>query len=253
MTAGQNDQAVENVPVQMDEETASLVEEYRRRQRNAYQRLIEAMEIIDGMPFAKDLKNSQFSSVPIDDMRNAVRKACVKAGLVHILQNIEYEVTQRGTTTYYSGSGVMRFVNVDAPGDWIDFPTLACASNNGDKIASLFETNLIKNAYKAIFDIGEAGKDDIDAYSNEDVVAEAERIAERRARRQEAAAKDPFFGKGPSKEVVALRKQIGQLYAQGGKAASVVDRYKAEHGSFASWPEETLRACLDEAGKEGSE
>ncbi len=213
--------------------------------RSAYQRLIVAMKVIEGMPFAKDQSNTVYKSVPIDTMRNAVRKACIEAGLVHILADIEYEVSSRGATTYYVGKAVMRFVNVDDPEDFVDFPTIGAAMDNGDKHSAKFESNLIKNAYKAIFDIGERGKDDIDSYSNEEIEAEADRIEEirqRRERRQEAVKKDPFFSK-PEDPLIPLRKQIGPLMLD---HASVVLDYKKRYGNVPDWSEETLKACIAE-------
>jgi len=267
MTAKKSAETVEEVPetathtphtqTEADpyEADKRILADLERRSRNVYQRLIDANRVIDSMPFAKDMSNSQYKSVPIDVMRAAVRKACIEAGLVHVgpLELDYTAVVKDGRIKVYTGTAVFRYVNVDDPHDWIDYPTLGEAMDTGDKGAGKLVSNLIKTHYKAAFDIGERGKDDIDSYANEDIEAEADRIAERRARRQEAVKGDPFFGKGPSEEVVSLRKRIGRLYAQGGKAASTVDRYKAEHGSFATWPEEVLRECLAECSEEGGQ
>lgn len=53
-------------------------------------------------------------------------------------------------------------------------------------------------------------------------------------------------------EAVRLYDRIGALFAKGGRAMEVVDRYKAQHGGFQTWPEEVLRQCIAEA-EEGSE
>ena len=210
----------------------------------ARQRMIVAQRVIDSMPFAKDLTNSQYKSIPIDQMRAAVRRACIEAGLTHELAGIEYTREVRSTGTYfYEGRAVMRFTSADDPSDVVDHPTLGSAMDNGDKGIGKLVTNLIKNAYKETFDIGERGKDDIDAYANEDIEAEAERIAERRARRQEAVKDDPFFGK-PKDALSDLRRQIGPLMTD---HADVVQRYKQEHGPVPQWSEETLKACIAEA------
>lgn len=211
---------------------------------SARRRMIQAQRVIDGMPFSKDLSNSQYKSIPIDAMRAAVRRACIEAGLTHELIGIDYKREVRGSGTYfYEGSAVMRFVNADDPSDYIDHPTLGSAMDNGDKGIGKLITNLIKNAYKETFDIGERGKDDIDAYANEDIEAEADRIAANRARVQAKAGEDRFFGK-PEDPLKDLRRQIGPLMVG---ASEVVLRYKAEHGEVPTWDEETLRACIAEA------
>lgn len=211
---------------------------------SARRRMIQAQRVIDGMPFSKDLSNSQYKSIPIDAMRAAVRRACIEAGLTHELIGIDYKREIRGSGTYfYEGSAVMRFVNADDPSDYIDHPTLGSAMDNGDKGIGKLMTNLIKNAYKECFDIGERGKDDIDSYANEDIEAEADRIAANRSRVQAKAGKDAFFGK-PEDPLRDLRRQIGPLMVG---ASEVVLRYKAEHGEVPTWDEETLRACIAEA------
>lgn len=216
----------------------------------ARQRMVVAQRIIDGMPFSKDLSNSQYKSIPIDAMRAAVRKACIEAGLTHELDSIEYTREIRGSGTYfYEGRAVMRFVNADDPSNYISHPTLGSAMDNGDKGIGKLMTNLIKNAYKECFDIGERGKDDIDAYANEDIEAEAERIAARRAKNVQAARDDPFFGDA----LAPLRREIGRMMADE-SARPVVERYKAEHGQLPQWPREVLEACVADckAAKEGS-
>lgn len=215
---------------------------------SAYRRMLLAQKVIDGMPFAKDLSNSQYKSVPIDTMRAAVRKACLEAGLAHRLINIEYTREIRGSGTYfYEGRAVMVFENVDDPQDVIEHPTLGSAMDNGDKGVGKFVTNLIKNAYKEVFDIGERGRDDIDAYANEDIMEEADRIAERRAKSREKAQADPFF----SDPRAALRKRIGAMLSKDGPdyvegAEEVVSRYKAEHGQLPQWSREVLEQCVAE-------
>jgi hypothetical protein len=211
---------------------------------SALRRMIQAQRVIDGMPFSKDLSNSQYKSIPIDAMRAAVRRACIEAGLTHELIGIDYKREVRGSGTYfYEGSAVMRFVNADDPSDYIDHPTLGSAMDNGDKGIGKLVTNLIKNAYKETFDIGERGKDDIDAYANEDIEAEADRIAERRAKSREKAQADPFF----SNDLAPLRREVGTLMARSPGAEDVVNRYKAEHGPLPQWTKDVLEQCIAEA------
>ena len=75
--------------------------------RNVYQRMIDAQRVIDSMPFIKDMANSQFKSIPIDQMRAAVRRACIEAGLVHVgLADRKSVVTS--ATTSRTGTGASR-------------------------------------------------------------------------------------------------------------------------------------------------
>lgn len=215
---------------------------------NAHQRMIEAQKVIDGMPFAKDFTNSQYKSIPIDAMRAAVRRACIEAGLTHELVGIEYKREVRGSGTYfYEATATMRFTSVDDPSDFVDHPTLGSAMDNGDKGIGKLVTNLIKNSYKETFDIGERGKDDIDSYANEDIEAEADRIAERKAKRMEAAKKDPFFGKPaqavPDEDIIQMRKQVGAFSMMGEPYESIIRKYKAIK-PFAEWDKDLLSEAL---------
>ena len=216
---------------------------------NARQRMIVAQKVIDGMPFAKDQSNSQYKSIPIDAMRSAVRRACIEAGLTHELVGVEYKREVRGSGTYfYEGQATMRFTSVDDSTDFVDHPTLGSAMDNGDKGIGKLVTNLIKNAYKETFDIGERGKDDIDSYANEDIEAEADRIAERKAKRMESARKDPFFAKAvpaeqPDDAVVRMRKQVGAFSMMGEPYESIIQKYKTIK-PFAEWDKDLLSEAL---------
>ena len=234
--------------------------EVRTAPLNVYQRMIVAQQVIDGMPWVKDMANSQFKSIPIDAMRAGVRKACIKAGLVHVGPlDLHYDVQSRdGRIKVYTGTAVFRYYSADNPSEWIDYPTLGEAMDTGDKGAGKLVSNLIKTHYKTCFDIGEQGKDDIDSYANEDIEAEADRIAERRARRQEAVKRDPFFGKPaeaqPDEETVRLRKQIGGYSMMGEPYATIIKGHKASR-PFPEWDLAMLRSVLAEceAAKEGGQ
>lgn len=249
MTAKKEAANTVNLPLILEPEALEVVptaepETQELHVMSARRRMIQAQRVIDGMPFSKDLSNSQFKSVPIDAMRAAVRRACIEAGLTHELIGIDYKREVRGSGTYfYEGSAVMRFVNADDPSDYVDHPTLGSAMDNGDKGIGKLMTNLIKNAYKECFDIGERGKDDIDAYANEDIEAEADRIAANRAKAREKSRADPFF----SNDLAPLRREVGTLMAKSGEAAGVVERYKSEHGPLPQWSKEVLEACIAEA------
>lgn len=145
---------------------------------NVYQRFSLACRIIDSQEWVKDQSNAQYKSIPIDAMRAGVRKACFKAGIIHIgPKDLDYEVEIDGKTFRWRGTCRFVYVNVDRPDERIEFESLGEAMDNGDKGAGKLVTNLIKNHYKSVFDIGEQGRDDVDSYSNEEVYAEADRIA----------------------------------------------------------------------------
>ena len=158
---------------------------------NVYQRMVKAAEIIGSQQWVKDMANNQFKSIPIDAMRNGVRAACVKVGLVHIGPvDIEYNLSRSDErTTKIMGTCKFVYVNADNPDESIEYESMGEAMDNGDKCVGKFITNLIKNHYKAAFDIGEQGKDDIDSYSNEEYY-------EADARIQAKAKQDKFFKTG---------------------------------------------------------
>lgn len=143
-------------------------------ERNVYQRFSEACKIIGSQEWVKNMKNGQYSSIPVDDMRAGVREACAKVGLVHvgpydIEVNRVADTTNKGSNLIrMDGSCKFRYINIDDPTQTIEYDSMGEAMDNGDKCTGKFITNLIKNHYKAAFDIGELGKDDLDQYSNED-------------------------------------------------------------------------------------
>lgn len=269
MTAKKPAEAVEEVP-----ETTTHTP-HTQTPLNVYQRMVVAQGVIERTVFEKSqengkkpLKNGQqpddgYNSVPIDAMRSAVRRACIEAGLVHVgFLGLDYKLDLRtakwgGTLYHYEGTAAFRYYNADRPEEYVEFFAAGEANDSGDKALGKMLTNILKNHYKQCWDIGEHGKDDVDSYSNEEIEDEADRIAERRAKRAEAVRNDPFYSKPtpaePSADVIALRKQIGQAFSRGGEVAGIVDRYKAEHGSFSTWDEDTLRACLDEVSREGGQ
>lgn len=161
---------------------------------NVYQKLCEVAKAIGSQEWAKSQKNTAYASVPIDAMRGAVREACAKNGLVHVgPYDIQVERFRVERTTYLTGFCRFRYVNAEKPEESVEYESIGEAMDNGDKGTGKLETNLIKNHYKAAFDIGEQGKDDIDSYSNEEFYAEAESIARKQAASKASA--DAFFSK----------------------------------------------------------
>lgn len=169
--------------------------------RNVFQRLVEVCKDIGSQPWYKDQSNSQFKSIPIDKMRGGVREACAKNGIVHVGPlNIAYHREPKGDKMMlYYGSCVFRYVNADKPDDYVEYESVGEAMDTGDKCMGKLVTNMIKNHYKAAFDIGEQGKDDVDSYTNEDIYAEAERI-NNKSESKKPAVPDPFFKKKDAKD-----------------------------------------------------
>ena len=232
---------------------------------NVYQRMVVAQGVIERTVFEKSQKSGTktlkdgkqpddgFNSVPIDAMRSAVRRACIEAGLVHVgFLGLDYRLDTRtakfgGTVYHYEGTAAFRYYNADRPEEYVEFFAAGEANDSGDKSLGKMLTNILKNHYKQCWDIGEHGKDDVDSYSNEEVEDEADRIAERRARRQEAAKRDPFFAKAVSAddEVVALRKRVGAYSMMGEPFATIIQGHKAVK-PFAEWDKGTLESVLAE-------
>lgn len=162
---------------------------------NVYQRMSKACKIIGSQAWVKSMENNQYKSIPIDDMRKGVREACVEAGLIHVGPiDIRYERTTKDDRTYkIVGTCSFQYVNIDNPEEFIEYESMGEAMDNGDKCVGKFVTNLIKNHYKAAFDIGEQGKDDVDSYSNEQYYETDERI------KAKVAKQDAFFKRTDSK------------------------------------------------------
>ena len=268
MTARKTAEAVGEAPeiithtphTQTEQDLAATIAAIREQSRNVHQRLNDARRTIRKRAFSKDLGNSQYKSVSIDAMRDAVQEAIIAAGLNLIVVDKQFQLTQNGATKSFMGTAKMRVINIDDPQDYVDYWTESYANDNGDKGLSKWDTGLLKTAYKEIFQIGVRGEDDIDSKSNEELEEEAERIEAIRQRREANRAKaqgDPFFGKPveaprptpaapDSDEAVALRRKIGVLFTAGGESAKIISRYKSEHGGFQTWDLDTLRACVDE-------
>lgn len=211
---------------------------------NVYQRFVHACEIIDGQAWTRDLENKQYKSIPIDQMRGGVRKACIKAGLVHVGPiDIEYERTVVDGRTYrYIASCKFRYINADQPDQFIEFETVGEAMDNGDKGIGKLVTNLIKNHYKAAFDIGEQSEDDVDSYSN----GEFEQAT------QKAVAKAKT-----SDKAAACRKAINDWVSEDvmvNASNEIIGKFAKGRGVINEWPDDVLIDCykaLRESGVKG--
>ena len=207
---------------------------------NVYQRFSQACAIIDGQAWVADLENRQYKSIPIDAMRAGVRKACIKAGIVHVgPYDIEYERTVIDGRTYrYIGSCKFRYVNADDPDQVIEFESVGEAMDNGDKGVGKFVTNLIKNHYKSAFDIGEQSEDDVDSYSN----GEFEQATQKAAAKAKTAS-----------IAAACRKAINDWVSEDimvNASNEIVAKY-AKNGIISEWPDDVLISCYQELHASG--
>lgn len=212
---------------------------------NAFQRMQVACSIIDGQKWVKDLSNAQYKSIPVDAMRAGVRKACVQAGLVHTGPDdlvIDRERSNDGRTVRFYATCTFHYYNVDNPADIISFESAGEAMDNGDKGTGKAITNLIKNHYKAAFDIGEqddgdSEQDDIDTYSNEQYYA---KVAEEEAKEKKAAQ---------DKQMKVWTDTLTEWMLSDMMVAGIVGTYATRHGQMDSWDRDTLKACYDECLK----
>ena len=212
---------------------------------NAFQRMQVACSIIDGQKWVKDLSNAQYKSIPVDAMRAGVRKACVQAGLVHTGPDdliIDRERSSDGRTVRFYATCTFHYYNVDNPADIISFESAGEAMDNGDKGTGKAITNLIKNHYKAAFDIGEQDENDdepvdVDTYSNEQYYA---KVAEEEAKEKKAAQ---------DKQMKVWTDTLTEWMLSDMMVAGIVGTYATRHGQMDTWDRDTLKACYDECLK----
>lgn len=202
---------------------------------NVYQKFNLACSIIDGQAWVADLKNSAYKSIPVDRMREGVRKACVKAGLVHVgPYDIEYEHTVNDRTHRWVGTCKFRYVNIDDPEQIIEFESVGEAMDNGDKGIGKFITNLIKNHYKAAFDIGEQNEDDVDSYSNEEYEAKVEKQSQdEKNKARVKACKDAINSWLDDDPLINASSEI-------------IADYVGRFGKFEEWKGGTIIQCYKE-------
>lgn len=204
--------------------------------KNVYQRLSDACRIIGTQKWVADLENKQFKSIPIDAMRKGVRLACIQAGLVHVgPYDIECEKVKDERTIRYFGSCKFRYVSIDNPDDYVEYESMGEAMDNGDKGVGKFVTNLIKNHYKACFDIGENGKDDVDSYSNmEYYVRDAEITHAVKTKNSPKQAENPT--------AKACKKAIND-YIDTDPLNPVIQAYAGQYGVISTWSDDIAIEC----------
>ena len=179
---------------------------------NVYQRVSMAKRIVARYTFTKIAgKELKFPYLPIDQVKPVVEDAMNKAGLVLLrgdLTDIEdvrepWDVKNDwGAVTHWLHIRAVQeftWVNIDNPEDRYSQWFQGEAKDNSDKTLSKLYTSILKNFYKAEFNISDSPRDDVD--NTEDEV-KAEREAARQAT-QAKAANDPFFSKAkaPAKGV----------------------------------------------------
>lgn len=206
---------------------------------NVYQRFLKAVAAVDRQVWQVKDGNSAYRSVPIDDMRMYVRKACIEARLVK-QDFVDLEITRERIerTTRYYGSSKFVYINADDPSDRLEFWAAGEAMDNGDKGTGKLLSNILKNHYKGAFDIGEQGKDDIDSYRNEDIYVEAENIRER-------------LGEGPrrdsprDRQLAKITEWLNGTDRDSATARKVIAEWKEKHGgkSPSTWSNDDIQAC----------
>lgn len=213
---------------------------------NVCQRIVKACEILGSQAWEQDLSNSAYKSITIDTMRARVRSACVEAGIIHVGPcDIDLDRIQNPgeKTVHFYASAKFRIINADNPSEVIEYETLGEAMDNGDKGTGKVVTNLIKNFYKAAFDIGALARDDIDSYTNEEFYEEANRINSKAPRK---AAPDP---KEKQRKILIETMTRWAWTDMDTEVAGIIGRYATEHGQMDAWTHEIVKACYDECLK----
>ena len=128
-----------------------------------------AAAILQENPWIKDMSNSQFKSVDIDQIRRHVGAAETEAGLV-----VQYRETYFGHEvingkTIFKVAAVLTYYSIDDEEmeHGLDFPRSAIGYDTLDKGYNKAESMLYKNHYKGLYHIGERA-DDPDEMSNEE-------------------------------------------------------------------------------------
>ena len=133
------------------------------------QRINMAAAILQQNPWIKDMTNSQFKSVDIDQIRREVGAAETEAGLVVQYQETDFSVTDANGKPCCKISAVLTYYSIDDEEmeHGLEFPRTAVGFDTLDKGWNKAESMLYKNHYKGLYHIGERA-DDPDAMSNEE-------------------------------------------------------------------------------------
>lgn len=134
---------------------------------NIYQRINYAGRILRENPWIKDMSNSQYKSVDIDQIRHYVGDAETEAGIVVEYIEEEFGTMEANGKVLAKIRAKLVYTNIDDPEDIIVFGRTAVAYDALDKGWNKADSMLFKNHYKALYHIGER-EDDPDSMSNEE-------------------------------------------------------------------------------------
>jgi hypothetical protein len=160
------------------------------------QRINQAAHILQLNPWIKDMSNSQFKSVDIDQIRREVGKAETEAGLVVMYTELEFEPFPMGGKVYNKVKADLTYYSIDDEdfSSPLVFHRSAIGYDSLDKGFNKAESMLYKNHYKGLYHIGER-QDDPDQYSREEYdLIEAFRYAARYSDPKKPDYK-PMYGK----------------------------------------------------------
>ena len=159
MTETQAVQAVPETPAERVRECETPL--------NIYQRINYAGRILRENPWIKDMSNSQYKSVDIDQIRHYVGDAETEAGIVVEYIEEEFGTMEANGKVLAKIRAKLVYTNIDDPEDIIVFGRTAVAYDALDKGWNKADSMLFKNHYKALYHIGER-EDDPDSMSNEE-------------------------------------------------------------------------------------
>jgi len=133
------------------------------------ERINIAARILQQNPWIKDMTNSQFKSVDIDQIRREVGAAESEAGLVVQYRETGFEPMPLNGKTYCKVSAILTYYSIDDENmeNGLEFPRSAIGYDTLDKGWNKAESMLYKNHYKGLYHIGERS-DDPDSMSNEE-------------------------------------------------------------------------------------
>lgn len=133
------------------------------------ERINVAARILQQNPWIKDMTNSQFKSVDIDQIRREVGAAEAEAGLVVRYAETGFETIQVNGKVCCKVSAVLTYYSIDDEEmeNGLEFPRSAIGYDTLDKGWNKAESMLYKNHYKGLYHIGERA-DDPDGMSNEE-------------------------------------------------------------------------------------
>ena len=142
--------------------------------KNIYQRCLDAKKTLANNPWKLENQNSQYKTISIGQMKEAIEKAHVEHGIIvqvaEIVELTREPLNEKNITPLYRGVVKFHWINPDNPTDRREVISIGEAMDTGDKGASKLCTNALKNMYKVEYNIAERG-DDIDEVA--DPVAEA--------------------------------------------------------------------------------